>query len=207
MPAVFGKSSKQQELIDNLDEEFLKIQRQYRFAVGDFPDIQRFRNNLKVFNIAEFAKLNTKLIAMMDEVLSEDLPKLMKMFPQGNPTLADHLRNPFADFIGTDDSSAGGEVDLWSWSSVERSRHAIKFQELNPIDGKISGAVARPVLMESELPIADLSAVWGLADLNRDGYMDCDEFSLAMHLIKIRKMGTELPKTLPESLLPLKGKI
>lgn len=39
--------------------------------------MERFRNNLKVFNFAEFPKPNPKVIAALDEVLSEDLPKVL----------------------------------------------------------------------------------------------------------------------------------
>lgn len=40
----------------------------------------------------------------------------------------------------------------------------------------------------------------GLADMNNDGKMDKKEFSIAMHLIKKRLQGYELPKSLPPSL-------
>ena len=40
----------------------------------------------------------------------------------------------------------------------------------------------------------------GLADINNDGKMDKKEFSIAMHLIKKKLQGYELPKSLPASL-------
>ena len=40
-----------------------------------------------------------------------------------------------------------------------------------------------------------------LADLNADGKMDRKEFSIAVHLIKKKLQGYELPKTLPPSLV------
>ncbi len=97
--------------------------------------------------------------------------------------------------------------DPWQWDSVDRSRYSLKFHALNPVDGKLSGSVVKPILVESELPVAELGLIWGLADLTRDGYMDADEFAIAMHLIKLRKAGVELPKMLPETLIPVKGKI
>ena len=51
MPSLFGKSSKQASLIENLDQEFLKIQKQHRIAIGDFPDIEKFRSNLRVHSL------------------------------------------------------------------------------------------------------------------------------------------------------------
>ena len=212
MPSVFGKNSKQNELIERLDEEFLKVQKQYQLPIGDFPDLERFRENLKPFNFAEFPKTNLKVVAAMDEVLSEDLPKLMRLFPQGNPTLPNHLRNPFADYIstvGAGVTESGHDIgpDPWLWDNVDRSRYMIQFQSLNPVDGKISGGAAKPALMETQLPVADLGTIWGLADLTKDGYLDSDEFCLAMHLVKLKQSGLELPKILPESLVPQKGKV
>jgi EH domain-containing protein 3/EH domain-containing protein 1 len=208
MPSMFGKDKKQAELIENLDVEFMKIHKQHNLPIGDFPDIERFKQSLKNFNFSEFAKLNTKLIQNMDEVLSVDLPKLMALFPQGNPSLPTHQRNPFADYIAPGASTFSEEqTDPWSWDSVEKSRYVDQFNSLNPIDGKISGSIAKPVLMQSELPVADLGTIWALSDLTRDGYLDLDEFSLALHLIKLKQSGLELPKMLPETLRPPKGKI
>jgi hypothetical protein len=39
-----------------------------------------------------------------------------------------------------------------------------------------------------------------LADMNGDGKMDKKEFSMAMHLIKKKLQGYELPKVLPPAL-------
>ena len=39
-----------------------------------------------------------------------------------------------------------------------------------------------------------------LADMNGDGKMDKKEFSIAMHLIKKKLQGYELPKVLPATL-------
>ena len=212
MPSLFGKERKQAELIDHLDQEFLKLHRLYQLPIGDFPDLEKFKANLKMHNIAEFEKLNKKLIQSMDEVLAIDLPKLMKTFPQGNPSLPEHQRNPFADIV-TGSGIVGpssifdNEADPLSWDAVEKSRYAEQFDKLQQVDGKVSGTIARPYMMGSELPVNDLGHIWSLADLTKDGYLDVDEFALAMHLIKVRKSGLELPKTLPETLEPPKRKV
>jgi hypothetical protein len=202
MPAMFGKSSKQQQLIDQLDEEFLKVQRQNRLPVGDFPDLERFRENLKLQNFNDFRRVDARLLATMDDVLAVDLPRLMALFPQGNQSLPAHMRNPFAE----DTTSPDAPEDPFSWESVEKSKYQIRFKELNPVDAKISGAVAKNVLMESSLSVADLAQIWNLADVTKDGYLDVDEFSIALHLVKLKKAGVELPAKLPETMLPPKGK-
>ena len=43
----------------------------------------------------------------------------------------------------------------------------------------------------------------GLADVNGDGQMDINEFSIACKLITNKLKGTELPKTLPPSMMPM----
>lgn len=44
--------------------------------------------------------------------------------------------------------------------------------------------------------------VWKLSDIDQDGYLDSDEFAVAMHLISKKLEGHELPSELPPSLLP-----
>merc|ERR1719317_491131 len=46
-----------------------------------------------------------------------------------------------------------------------------------------------------------LAQIWGLADMNGDGKMDINEFSVACKLINLRLKGMELPKSLPPQLL------
>jgi hypothetical protein len=77
MPMLFGKDSKQKEILANLRNIFLHLHNRYRLPVGDFPDIARFRDKLKDFDFNKFNKLNQKLIDTMDTVLSEDIPRLM----------------------------------------------------------------------------------------------------------------------------------
>lgn len=73
---------------------------------------------------------------------------------------------------------------------------------MNPIDGKISGAAAKSELIKSKLPNSVLSKVWKLSDVDADGFLDSDEFCLAMHLINVKLDGNELPNVLPDHLIP-----
>eukprot|EP00158_Paraphelidium_tribonemae_P004524 Partr_v1_DN26803_c0_g1_i4_m40275 putative EH-domain containing len=61
MPAVFGKDKKKAELIEKLDEEFLKLHKAHQLPIGDFPEITKFRSVLEEANFNEFQKLNVKL--------------------------------------------------------------------------------------------------------------------------------------------------
>jgi EH domain-containing protein 1 len=98
----------------------------------------------------------------------------------------------------------------------------VKFDALDPVDGKITGAgeniinycyvdivltilfcaAAKQEMIKSKLPNAVLGKVWKLADVDKDGMMDADEFALAMHLINIKLDGHELPTELPSHLVP-----
>lgn len=55
----------------------------------------------------------------------------------------------------------------------------------------------------SKLDREELSQMWRLVDLNQDGYLNLDEFCIAMHLIVLRVKGDiRLPQTLPANLRP-----
>ncbi|KAG0248616.1 hypothetical protein BG011_010079 [Mortierella polycephala] len=209
MPAVFGKKSRQRELIRDLQGEFLKVQQIYSVPAGDFPNVTAFRQSLEAYKFENFAKISQPILSVAEEALSVDLPKIMKRFPQHNPLLELSQKNPF---IGPPEPfnslNTNMKSDLppsyWHFSSVDRaSAHPI-FQSLNPIEGKINGSTAKPYLMGTGLSVEVLAKVWMLADWTCDGYLSEDEFAVALHLVRAVESGGEdaLPSTLPESLLP-----
>ena len=193
MPAMFGKENKKRELIENIREEFLKVMRQYKLTPGDFPDIKKFQEKLKDKDFTKFAKLNIELITQLEDVLSRDIPDLMqRISPPANESGAD--LNPFA------------EPSPDEWASVERKQEEYKdkFEALNPSGGKVAGAAARPFLVEFGLQTEILRRIWTLSDVDKDGALDFDEFSLALHLIDQVKNNPvkTLPTHLPSSLVP-----
>ncbi|CDW56867.1 EF-hand 4 domain containing protein [Trichuris trichiura] len=57
--------------------------------------------------------------------------------------------------------------------------------------------------LKSQLPRDELGKVWKLADVNEDGYLNLDEFCVAMHLIVRRVKGHfPIPSSLPASMVP-----
>ncbi|KAL1198956.1 EH domain-containing protein 2 [Cardamine amara subsp. amara] len=80
MPAMMGKSKAQQRLMDNLEEEFGKVQREYHLPAGDFPSVEHFREVLGGYNIDKFEKLKPKMIQAVDDMLGYDIPDLLKKF-------------------------------------------------------------------------------------------------------------------------------
>ena len=95
----------------------------------------------------------------------------------------------------------GDHADEWIVSR-DRYKYDEIFDTLGPVDGKISGGVAKTELVKSRLPNTILGKVWKLSDLDQDGMLDADEFALAMHLIGIKLDGFDLPNELPAHLVP-----
>ncbi|CAN8278157.1 unnamed protein product [Cochlearia groenlandica] len=80
MPTMMGKTKAQQRLMDNLQEEFGKVQREYHLPGGDFPSVEHFREVLGGYNIDKFEKLKPKMIQTVDDMLGYDIPHLLKKF-------------------------------------------------------------------------------------------------------------------------------
>ncbi|CAO3567626.1 unnamed protein product [Mortierella alpina] len=212
MPAVFGKTSKQQELIRDLDKEFLKIQQLYKIPEGDFPNVEKFRQSLRAYKFESFCKIKEPILAVVEEALSMDLPKLMRRFPQGNPHLDQAQRNPFLIpevspvSLNGSNSNSPGEIlpSYWHFASVDKSKSTPVFRSLHPMEGRINGSAAKPYLMSLGLSTEILAKVWALADWDSNGYLDENEFAVAMHLIRAVESGGEaiLPETLPRTMIP-----
>ncbi|XP_047334534.1 EH domain-containing protein 1-like [Impatiens glandulifera] len=80
MPSMMGKTKAQQRLIDNLEVEFGKIQREFHVPGGDFPNVEQFREILSSYNFDKFEKLKPKMIQSVDEMLGHDIPNVLKNF-------------------------------------------------------------------------------------------------------------------------------
>lgn len=59
-------------------------------------------------------------------------------------------------------------------------------------------------MVGSKLPMPILGQIWDLSDVDRDGFLDRYEFTIAMHLVFRALQGDKLPDTLPEELAPEK---
>ncbi|OQV19214.1 Intersectin-2 [Hypsibius exemplaris] len=92
-------------------------------------------------------------------------------------------------------------MDPWKILPDEQVRYEQQFAQLNPADGFLTGQQSRDFFFKSNLAPAVLAKIWELSDLNRDGRLDRREFSVAMHLIRKKIQGLELPASLPPSML------
>ena len=80
MPSLYGKKDKQQKLLNTLGEEFSKLQREKHLPPGDFPDPARYKSILSCFDLCKFNKIEKKHMKYIDDALSVDIPRLVKIF-------------------------------------------------------------------------------------------------------------------------------
>ncbi|KAL2089514.1 hypothetical protein ACEWY4_014202 [Coilia grayii] len=112
---------------------------------------------------------------------------------QSNERLADRAADDYSD-------------DPWRITEEQREYYTNQFRSLQPdLGGLILGTVAKNFFTKSKLPIPELSHIWELSDVDRDGALTFPEFCTAFHLIVARKNGYPLPERLPASLRPSLG--
>lgn len=209
MPAMLGKEKKQRELIATMAETFREVQRKYHLPPGDFPPLDDFCAKCAERKFHKFAPLNVRAIQEVDELLAKDIPKLMASLPKrqatseresGGGTSDDATGgslNPFAD-----PASSGSGRTEWEVAPHKPTYDAV-FRTLRTDSmGRAAGATCLPPLTASGCSKETLRAIWDLADVDKDGCLDADEFALAMHLCAKAAAGDALPTELSESLLP-----
>ncbi|KAF8963978.1 EH domain-containing protein 1 [Entomortierella lignicola] len=81
MPSFYGKAAALKQLSDNLPNEFKAVSKKYRLPMGDFPDVEKFKEALIGMKFEQFGALNEKLLLASDEALGTDLPELLQRLP------------------------------------------------------------------------------------------------------------------------------
>lgn len=213
MPSVFGKEKKKEQLINNLGELYRKIQKQHNISPGDFPHISKFQGKLKGYDFSKLHSFKQKLVEDVDKMLQTEVTKLMSMIPKENDsamsitvrggafTVGDSMHNPFATGAGEGIQYGAGSDD-WIILSKKPEYDRI-FETLSPdMNGKVTGSNAKRELVKSKLPNTVLGRIWKLADLDKDGMLDSDEFAVAMYLVNVKLDGNELPVELPIHVVP-----
>ncbi|XP_070165897.1 EH domain-containing protein 3 [Polyergus mexicanus] len=213
MPSVFGKDAKKKELIKNLGQIYDQIQREHHISPGDFPDLKKMQECLAHHDFSKFNPIKLKLLEVVEKMLAEDIAKLMAMIPHEEVTTVSEPLIKGGAFEGVEDQvspfgykrgegiDAGAGEPEWIVNK-ERYKYDSIFESLGPQDGKITGAAAKSEMVKSKLPNSVLGKIWKLSDINKDGFLDSDEFALAMHLINVKLEGYDLPAELPEHLIP-----
>ncbi|XP_037537761.1 epidermal growth factor receptor substrate 15-like 1 [Nematolebias whitei] len=91
---------------------------------------------------------------------------------------------------------------LWAIRPDEKGKFEGIFESLSPVKGLLSGDKVRPVLINSKLPLDVLGKIWDLSDVDKDGHLDKEEFTVAMHLVYRAMEKEPVPSSLPPSLVP-----
>uniref|UniRef100_A0A669C7R4 EH-domain containing 3 n=3 Tax=Percomorphaceae TaxID=1489872 RepID=A0A669C7R4_ORENI len=210
MPAVFGKENKKKELIGSLGDIYKRIEREHQISPGDFPNLKKMQDQLQAQDLNKFQPLKPKLLEAVDDMLANDIASLMVLVRQEETQRPNAvvkggafdgtLDGPFGHGYG---EGAGEGIDEAEWV-VARDKPAYDeiFYTLSPVNGKVTGANAKKEMVKSKLPNTVLGKIWKLADIDKDGMLDDEEFALANHLIKVKLEGHELPSELPAHLVP-----
>uniref|UniRef100_A0A3P8PF86 Epidermal growth factor receptor pathway substrate 15 like 1 n=1 Tax=Astatotilapia calliptera TaxID=8154 RepID=A0A3P8PF86_ASTCA len=90
----------------------------------------------------------------------------------------------------------------WAIKPDEKGKFEGIFESLLPVNGLLSGDKVRPVLINSKLPLDVLGKIWDLSDVDKDGHLDKEEFTVALHLVYRTMEKEPLPTSLPASLIP-----
>lgn len=168
-------------------------------------------------DFSKFKKMKPSLMASLDKLLTSDVAKLVPLLQlqeekkKSLPSVLDgeflgtfrreHFRqDPFKEIV-KDDESSGTDFDEWAVEKYKPKYDEI-FYNLCPRDGKLSGTKAKEWMTTTLLPTSVLAHIWRLADVDKDGMLDDEEFALAVHLIEGKLEGHWLPRELPSHLVP-----
>uniref|UniRef100_A0A8C4QJH2 EH domain containing 1 n=1 Tax=Eptatretus burgeri TaxID=7764 RepID=A0A8C4QJH2_EPTBU len=210
MPSVFGKENKKKELISRLSEIYTRVEKEHQISRGDFPSLEKMQEVLQNQDFVRFHPLKPRLLEVVDDMLANDISRLMVLVRQEETQAPTQLvsggafesthNGPFGQGYG---EGAEEGVDEPDWVVArDKPKYDEIFYMLSPIDGKITGANAKLEMLKSKLPNMVLGKIWKLSDVDHDGMLDDDEFALANHLIRVKLEGHELPAELPKHLVP-----
>uniref|UniRef100_A0A8C9BVP1 EH domain containing 3 n=1 Tax=Phocoena sinus TaxID=42100 RepID=A0A8C9BVP1_PHOSS len=211
MPSMFGKDNKKKELVNNLAEIYGQIEREHQISPGDFPNLKRMQvTRVWAQDFSKFQPLKSKLLEVWTTCWPMTLPSSWcwcarrrtqrpAQIVKGG-AFEGTLHGPFGHGYG---EGAGEGIDDAEWVVArDKPMYDEIFYTLSPVDGKITGANAKKEMVRSKLPNSVLGKIWKLADIDKDGMLDDEEFALANHLIKVKLEGHELPNELPAHLIP-----
>ncbi|KAJ1869976.1 actin organization and endocytosis protein [Coemansia sp. RSA 990] len=125
--------------------------------------------------------------------------------PSGGNTALSSVRQSFGqNVLG---SRVGESQHQWAITGSERAQYEAIFRKWDSSRrGVLGGAQAREVFAQSGLAQRELAQIWSLADINNQGELNLNEFSVAMHLIFRRLAGAPIPDSLPPELVPRSSK-
>jgi len=205
---TFGKDGKKKDLLRNLDKVFQEISLEHQVPMADFPDIQETREKLAKYDFTKFNPIDKKMIDAASKMIGEEIPRLMKLMPAEDQEKEQDGKTKITGGVFDNEALPGGvgiqegsDEGVWIVQR-DKPKYDEIFHSLEQESGKVTGRAAKEEMMKSHLPNKVLGRIWKLADTDNDGLLDIDEWALAMHLIKVKVEGHDIPETLPRHLYP-----
>jgi len=213
---VFGKEAKKKQLLKNLEGIIAEVESKHGTCTGDLPSLEKLSESLGRLDWGRLRPVDQRLLGRLDRMLTEDMSKLLGMLPQEAQDASGVVLNGPIEAVISDTTPftpvRSLQSDRWRLSNAGQWAVAADTEKISswietfsnaaPVDGKITGAQAKFVMMESNLPRSVLSKIWSLADIDRDGLLDEEEFCLCMYLIDFKLANNDLPSSLPAHLIP-----
>lgn len=116
-----------------------------------------------------------KLIALAQEGMSPEIINI-RTDTRNPPKVGDIPKIP--PRVPPPAASMKGDDTDWTMSPADLIKYQKTFISLKPENGLLSGDKVKGVLIESNLPTMTLGKIWDLADQDKDGSLDCHEFSV-----------------------------
>ncbi|XP_062582033.1 epidermal growth factor receptor substrate 15-like 1, partial [Saccostrea cucullata] len=116
-----------------------------------------------------------KLVALEQNKIELSISKLTEMTPAPNlGPVETRTESP----LTTTSSSVTAHVSNVPWciTDAEKAKYEPVYKSLNPVNNLLSGDKVKPMLINSKLPIEVLGKIWDLSDIDKDGFLDKDEF-------------------------------
>mmetsp|Transcript_45741 Transcript_45741/g.106191 ORF Transcript_45741/g.106191 Transcript_45741/m.106191 type:complete len:536 (+) Transcript_45741:117-1724(+) len=211
MPTFWGWEREKENLIANLRQIYDTISREHNLALGDFPNPTDMKDRLQILDWSKFKRLDPAKLADVESLVRDHVPGLLQLIPDEQERLGtDRIAalpqisenpSPFAVM------KVGGATEKSSFQSEwlvapDLDAYRAEFEELADQNGKVSGVKAKGHMIKSRLPSTVLHKIWTFADVDKDGMLTLAEFALAMHLMKMKQAGLDLPWSLPPEMLP-----
>lgn len=200
---VFGKGGAQKKIAQNISKHLDILVKKQCLSIGDFPQHKQIEGFLSTYKLEEFKDLNQRYIEIINIALSRDIPRMLDTIQKKQQ---EHDAQDIQDFGNNNpfDEFATPDSVTWVVDAASKQKYDNVFYSLSPQGNppKVSGGAARPVLLQSGLPVEALRDIWGL--VTSEGSVDQDEFALMMFLIQsARQNGVQsLPKELPLAYIP-----
>ncbi|CAE7706975.1 EHD1 [Symbiodinium microadriaticum] len=193
-------------MCSELGQVFRTVMKRHNLAPGDFPDIADFRSKLVELDFSKFAVLKQQLIDAADTTLATDIPRLMEALPRSiDPAIDVKLVTPDFDCEAHPGDEASNPFDedgaaVWCMEPfVTEFKPEFDRHQQN---GHVSGSVMKEILTASNIDVKTLRKIWDLADIDKDGQLDLQEFVIARFLTARVLEGTELPVDLDAEMIP-----